>query len=515
MSQPRRHCRLGRNVADRAEGPSEGMHTDTIGARFLNAAERFADRPAIIEGNDVLPFGGYAGAALAVAAAIEASGTGEHVAIMLPTSRAFALSFLGAGLSGRVPVPLNFFLAPAELKAILADCGARTLITARAFGAIAEQLGVETVYAEEFIPRALSGKPAQPKEHGTAAILYTSGTTGRPKGVVLSHRNILANVDGCVVHFAFSHEHTILAVLPYFHTFALTTTFAIPATIGAAAVVVAKFDPGAVLGAIERHRVTTMMAVPSMYRALARSIERGGDMSSVGIPITGGEPLAQELFDLYREKTGVTLLEGYGMTEASPAVSANTPTSVKPLTVGRPLCNVEVRVVREDGQDAGINVDGEIWVRGDNVMEGYHNLPEETKAVITGNAFLRTGDIGRFDSDGFLRITGRLKEMIISAGENIFPREVELAVAAHPAVEEAAVMGIPDRVHGEAPKAFVVLKAGATATADEIRSFCRERIAAYKVPTEIEFRESLPHGPTGKVLKQRLVCQAPRGRRTA
>jgi len=480
--------------------------TDTIGARLLAAALSFRESPAVVEGDRTLSFGQYASGALAVAAAIEMRGPGERVAIMLPTSTAFALSFMGTTLSGRVPVPLNFFLAPAELNAILADCGAQTVITAQVFESTAKELDAEIVWAEEFIPACLQSPPlAEPKANRIATILYTSGTTGRPKGVVLSHRNILANVAGCVKHFDFTPRHTLLSVLPLFHTFALTTTLVIPAAIGARTVLMPRFEPGAVLDAIARNAVTTIVAVPSMYRALARSLERGADLSSVQVPIAGGEPLPEDIFHTYRDKFGVTLCEGYGLTENSPVISANTPASLKPFTVGRPLPNLEVRVVGDDGQDAGINVDGEIWVRGPSVMEGYLNLPEETRAVITGNAFLRTGDIGRFDEDGFLRITGRWKDMMISAGENIFPREIELVISRHPAVAEVAVIGVPDQMRGEVPRAFVVLREGCSATEDELKDLCRAQIARYKVPDRIEFRSHFPHSPTGKILKQKLV----------
>jgi acyl-CoA synthetase (AMP-forming)/AMP-acid ligase II len=214
------------------------------------------------------------------------------------------------------------------------------------------------------------------------------------------------------------------------------------------------------------------------------------------------------VFDAYRAKYGVPVYEGYGLTETSPVVAANTPWASKPLTVGKALPNVEVRVVDDAGQDAGVNVDGEIWVRGDSVTEGYLNLPDDTHAAVTGNAFFRTGDIGRFDEEGFLKITGRKKEMIISAGENIFPAEIERVLARHPAVAEVAVIGIADRVRGEAPKAFVVLRPGFEATAEALKEFCREHIARYKIPAEVEFRSEFPHSPTGKILKQRLVKAA-------
>ncbi|MCD6405073.1 MAG: AMP-binding protein [Planctomycetes bacterium] len=474
---------------------------------FLRAAADFPDKPAVVGTERTLTYREYAAAALSVAAALEERGEDECVAFLLPTSQAFALMYFGTLLSGRIPVPLNFFLAPEELSHIIGDCKAKSVFTVKFFKKTARTLPAETVLAEEFIPAALSQSPAAAKTaNRTATILYTSGTTGAPKGVVLSQENVLSNVEGCIEHFGFDSHHRVLSILPLFHTFALTTTLALPAVAGATAVLAERFDSGRAVRAIQEHSITTVVAVPSMYRAMLRSLEKAdADLSSLELPISGGEPLGEECFDVYRDRHSVTLLEGYGLTETSPVISANTPQAMKPHTVGRPLANLEVRVADAAGQDAGINVDGEIWVRGPSVMVGYLNLPEESRKAMTGNGFFRTGDMGRIDYEGYLRITGRIKEMIISAGENVFPGEVERVLAKHPGVVEAAVIGVPEKLRGEAPKAFVILLEGAETTQEDLKAFCREHIAHYKVPVAVEFREEFPRGPTGKVLKQRLV----------
>lgn len=474
---------------------------------FLRSAEEFAEKTAVVGAGRELTYREYAGGALCVAAALEERGEGERVALLLPTSEGFALMYFGTMLSGRVPVPLNFLLAGEELARIVADCGAQTIFTVKHFEEAARATGCDVVFLEEFLPGALSLGPAAPKPaNPTVTILYTSGTTGRPKGVVLSQENLLSNVRGCIEHFGFGPRHKVLGILPLFHTFALTTTLALPAVAGATTVLSPRFDPAAVLRAIGEQGITTLVAVPSMYRAMLRSLEQAeAELSSLELPISGGEPLGEDCREAYREKYGVTLLEGYGLTETSPVISANAPGAVRGGTVGRALSNLEVRVADEEGQDAGINVDGEIWVRGPSVMVGYLNLPEESGDVMTGNGFLKTGDMGRIDHDGYLKITGRKREMIISAGENVFPREVEEALLRHEDVAEAAVIGIPHKLRGEAPKAFVILREGAETTADELKAFCREHIARYKVPAEIEFRREFPYSPTGKVLKQQLV----------
>jgi len=489
------------------EDMKEACLPETIAELFLASASKFAAKPAIIDGSRRLAFREYAGAALSVAAALEKRGEAERVALLLPTSDAFALVFFGAVLSGRTPVPLNFFLTAEELSFLVGDCGAKTVITTRFFETVARALPAETVFVEEFIPEALSLPPTSPaRPNAIATILYTSGTTGRPKGVILSNRNILANIRGCVEHFRFSSSNVLLGILPFFHTFALTTTLVLPAAIGATAVLMKRFEPAGAIAAIAANKVTTVIAVPSLYKAMMRAISSdAASLASIELLISGGEPLPEDVFEAYSDRYGVTIYEGYGLTETSPVVAANTPWGLKPFTVGRPLPGVEVRVADEIGEDAGINADGEILIRADSVMEGYLNLPDETRAALTGNGFFRSGDIGRIDEEGFLKITGRKKEMMISAGENIFPAEIERTIARHPAVAEVAVIGIPDAVRGEAPKAFVILKKGAAATAEELKAFCREHIARYKVPSEIEFRTEFPHSPTGKILKQRLV----------
>ena len=484
------------------------MHS-SLNDWFLATAEDAAERQAVVGAGGSYTFGQYAHAALSAARALEERGASERVALLLPTSEAFAVMYFGTLLAGRVPVPLNFLLSPQELAAIVQDAGVGTVFTVEPLEKLAAALGVEAVGVEKWLPEALAGGPGAPMgANRVATILYTSGTTGAPKGVVLTQENLLANIRGCVEHFGFTPRHRLLGILPLFHTFALTTTLALPAVIGAATVLMPRFEPRSAPEAIAANSITTIVAVPSMYRAMLRAIENmDTDFSSLELPICGGEPLSQGCFEAWRERHGVTLLEGYGLTETSPVISANTPGAVKPGSVGKPLSNIEVRVSDDSGEDAGVNVDGEIWVRGPSVMEGYLNREEETRAAITDNAFFKTGDMGRMDEDGFLKITGRKKDLIISAGENIFPQEIEQVLLSHPAVAEAAVIGIPHAQRGEAPKAFVVLSEGLCVGEDDLKDLCREKIARYKVPVEIEFADEFPHSPMGKILKQRLVAE--------
>jgi long-chain acyl-CoA synthetase len=335
-----------------------------------------------------------------------------------------------------------------------------------------------------------------------ALFLYTSGTTGRPKGVVLSHRNLVANVESSQSAGRFRPEDNFLCLLPFFHTYAITGTFLLPFLTGCKAILIDRFQPTKVLKLIEQQKVSCFMAIPSMYRVLAASEEQC-DVSALRFPISGGEPLPLAVANAFKERFGVDIYEGYGQTEAAPVVSLNVPGGRKAGTVGRALPNVEIAIWNDRGQVVSPGEVGEIMVRGENVMVGYHNLPEETARTIT-DGWLHTGDLGQVDQEGYVSITGRKKELIISAGENIFPREIEELLARHPSAKEVAVIGVSDEVRGEVPKAFVIPQDGATPDAQELRKYCREHLANYKVPKVIEIVEDLPRTPSGKVLKRLL-----------
>jgi len=309
-------------------------------------------------------------------------------------------------------------------------------------------------------------------------------------------------VRSCQTAGQFGSDDTFLCLLPFFHTYAITGTFLLPALNGSKMVLVDRFQPLKVLKMIADHGVTCFLAIPSMYRVLAGT-EGDFDVSSLRFPISGGEPLPVAVAEAFRERFGVDVFEGYGQTEASPVVSLNVPGARKLGSVGRPLPGVEVSVWSDENQPVPPGTVGELVVRGENVMQGYHRLPEETAATVAGG-WLHTGDLGAMDDDGFLTITGRKKELIISAGENIFPREIEEALIQHPSVREVAVVGVPDEVRGEVPKAFVIPAEGARVDERELRGFCRERIAGYKVPKTFEIVDDLPRTPSGKVLKRML-----------
>jgi long-chain acyl-CoA synthetase len=335
-----------------------------------------------------------------------------------------------------------------------------------------------------------------------ALYLYTSGTTGRPKGVVLTHQNLASNVDSCQKADKFDHNDSFLCLLPFFHTYAITGTILLPLLSGSKMVLVDRFQATKVLGLIQEHKISVFLAIPSMYRVLAAT-EGDFNVSSVRFPISGGEPLPVAVADAFQKRFGVPIFEGYGQTEAAPVVTLNVPAARKLGTIGRVLPGVELQIWDEQNNVLPNGETGEIMVRGQNVMQGYHHLPEETAKTIT-DGWLHTGDLGKLDADGFVTITGRKKDLIISAGENIYPREIEEVVAQHPKVREVAVIGVKDEVRGEVPKAFVIVREGMTLDDKELRSYCRENLANYKIPKHIEFVADLPRTPTGKVLKRML-----------
>jgi long-chain acyl-CoA synthetase len=337
-------------------------------------------------------------------------------------------------------------------------------------------------------------------------VLFTSGTAAEPKGVELTYQNLFSNCDDCIFTARMTPDHRFLNCLPPFHVFGLTANVLAPVVLGSSVFCVARFHPMKVAKLLKDERISIFMAIPSMHAALLRLKSAPPDMlRSIHIVASGGEPLPTVVAAGYRERFGVELMQGYGLTETSPVCTLDIPHAHKPGSIGRPIRNVSIRIIDACGADAPLGADGEIWVKGPNVMKGYLDRPEETRGVMTPDGWFRTGDCGQVDADGFVTITGRLKEMMIVGGENVFPREIEAVLLQHPAVADAAVIGAPDESRGEVPIAFVTLKDGATVTDTELRQFARERLAGFKVPRQVRIEEELPRNPIGKILKRKLV----------
>jgi long-chain acyl-CoA synthetase len=473
------------------------------------AVESHRSRVALVEEDRKWTFGELAEEVDSIARMLREKVPGDTVGILLLNSERYVATILAVWKAGKTAVPLNYLLPPQELAFIIRDSGMSAIVSsqffAQALAAVKPLFGDKGVIlmtdAPEFTQS--TGDGALKHEYRNPALyLYTSGTTGRPKGVILTHRNLLRNVDSCAKAGEFDARDAFLCLLPFFHTYAITGTILLPLLNGCSIVLVDRFHPHKVLKLIEEHRISVFLAIPSMYRVLAMS-EGGFNVSSVRFPISGGEPLPIAVAEAFEKRFGVHICEGYGQTEAAPVVTLNLPGKRKLGTVGPPLPGIEIAIWDEAKNPLPLEAIGEIMVRGENVMEGYYRLPDETAKTITRD-WLHTGDLGKLDSEGFVTITGRKKDLIISAGENIYPREIEEVLATHPKVKEVAVIGVKDESRGEVPKAFLLLHEGMAVEDKELRAFCREKLAGYKVPKHFEVLADLPRTPTGKVLKRLL-----------
>jgi long-chain acyl-CoA synthetase len=449
-----------------------------------------------------------------LARAIERAGDAPRVGVMLPTSGLFPAAAIAAWTLGRTVVPINYLLSRSDIEYVVRDAGIDTLVTIGPMldligGSIA---GLAEVRLEQMrfngIPPVRFTNPL--KRDDLAVVLYTSGTSGRPKGVMLSAGNIAANVRQCQEWVDFGAEDTILGVLPQFHSFGLTVLTMLPLATGARAVYTARFVPRKLIDLAREHRPTAFVAIPSMYNALRLLKDANpADLGSLRFAVSGGEPLPEAVYDGFRDRFGIEINEGYGLTETAPVTNWCRPEEQRRKCVGRALGGIEQRIVGPDGSVLGPNQDGEVRMKGPNIMQGYLNLPDETAGVFDEQGYFKTGDMGRLDEEGFLSITGRIKEMLIIAGENVFPREIEEVLNLHESVKDSAVIGMQDGMRGEVALAFVELKEGASFDEQALKSFCRERIAGFKVPREIRVLREMPRNPTGKIMRRKLSAETP------
>ncbi len=519
-----------------------------------STADRFGHRPATIFFGATLTWSEVRRKAEAFGEALRAMGVqkGDRVAIMLPNIPQAVIAYFGALKAGAVVVMFNPLYVEREMEHQLQDCGAEVMVLLDLLyprvkrvqpatrlkkliiTSIREYMPVPLRLLVPLVKRELVGKvPADPDVahfgrllrqhagqapppveadpvHDVALLQYTGGTTGLSKGAMLTHLNLVANaqqVRAWMPDFR-EGEERILAVMPFFHVYGLTVCLNVAALGGAALILVPKFEVDRVLELIHKQKPTLFPGAPTIYVAINNHPRvREYDLRSIKACISGAAPLPVEVQAEFEALTGGRLVEGYGLTEASP-VTHCTPIHGRRVagSIGLPLPDTEVKIVDlQTGVDeVEPGAEGELCIRGPQVMAGYWNRPEETARTLR-DGWLHTGDIARMDADGFTYIVDRQKDIIIAGGFNIYPREVEEVLHEHPAVLEAAVAGVPDEYRGQTVKAYVVLKEGQTATAEEIIQFCRERIAKYKAPTQVEFRESLPKSLIGKVLRRVLL----------
>ena len=469
------------------------------------------DSVAVIDDHGRYTFQQLAAMATGLGVYLSAQTQKPRVGLLLPAGAGFVASFYGTLLAGKSVVPINFLLGEREITHIIMDSGIDTIVTIPQLAGKLKDTPLNIVDLTKLpqMPPGMAPKFPSPGIDDMAVLMYTSGTTGLPKGVILTYGNLQSDVDAAIHHAQLIGEHRFLGILPLFHSTGLLATLLAPMQLGARTVYIARFSPVATIKAIREHGISVMVAVPSMYGALARLKDSTpADVATLYAPLSGGEPLPAMVREAFLHKYNKPIFEGYGLTETIGPVTVNVPQAHRPGSVGTPMPGVIIKLVDDDNHPVPQGQSGEVWLKGPMVMKGYFNLPEDTANAITADGFFKSGDLGMLDADGFLYITGRKKDLIIVAGEKAVPREIEEALTTHPAVAEAAVLGKKDPSRGEVVAAFIVLREGMEVKADELREVCRAKgLASFKVPREILFVPELPHSPTGKVLKRVLAEQ--------
>jgi long-chain acyl-CoA synthetase len=442
---------------------------------------------------------------------------GDRVGLMMPNVPYFPAIYFGILRAGGVVVPMNVLLKGREVAFYLDDPGAKIVFAWGDFGEAAEtgasSAGAEVILVKpgDFEKLLAEQEPdtdvSDRSGEDTAVILYTSGTTGKPKGAELTHDNLLRNSKGVSQKLGeMSEADVLLGALPLFHSFGQTCTMNSAVSVGATVTMLPRFDPDKALEIIDRDKVTIFQGVPTMYNAMLHSAScDSADCSSLRTCMSGGAAMPAELMRAFEEKFGCIILEGYGLSETSPVASFNHPDRErKPGSIGTPIEGVEMQVWDDDGDEVAQGEVGEIVIRGHNIMKGYWNRDDANKEAITEDGWFRTGDMAKVDEDGYFFIVDRKKDLIIRGGYNVYPREIEEVLYEHPAIQEAAVVGVPHDELGEEVGAAVVLKQGESLEAGELKSYVKEQVAAYKYPRRIWFVDELPKGPTGKILKREI-----------
>jgi long-chain acyl-CoA synthetase len=492
-----------------------------LGTILQATASDKPDKTVIIFDDRRLSYAELDRAARGVAAALRERGVGpgDRVALLVPNVPEFTIAYFGILYAGAAVVPINVLAAAPEVAYFLEDSDARLLIVHPLFEEAgrqgASQRGVPVIVAGggeaadslEALAKTAPAEIVQPTSpNDTAVILYTSGTTGKPKGAELTHSNLLLNCAVVVPRLIpdAGEDHVALAVLPLFHSFGQTCVQNATIALGGTFSLIARFEPGKAFEVIERDQVTFFAGVPTMYFALLHHEDRSHDLGTLRYAFTGGAPMPVEVMNEFEGEFSVKIQEGFGLSETSPVASfGRLDRPRKPGSIGYPVWGVELCIMDDDDNQLPEGERGEICIRGHNIMKGYLGRPEATKETLR-NGWFHSGDIGLRDEDGCYWIVDRKKDMILRGGFNVYPREVEEVLYAHEAIVEAAVIGVAHESHGEEVKAVVALAKDKQASPEDIIAFCKERLAAYKYPRIVEFLETLPKGPTGKILKREL-----------
>jgi long-chain acyl-CoA synthetase len=509
----------------------------TLNGLLDRTAQESGGKLALVHGERELTFAELRALVLAAAGGFARAGIakGDRVAIVHRNAPEFVAAYFALARLGAVAVPINFMVQkPDELAYMLNDAGAKGVVTQAEFlkgltAAAAQCPALKTLWVSGAVPESArgplvrefaaltSGAPGPDDaavESDVASILYTSGTTGFPKGVMLTHRNLVTNCESSIERITLNRRDVTLCLLPMFHSFAWTAIVLTSVRLGLTCVVFSAIAPARPwLKEMGRRRVSLYAAVPQVYAALAREARAGWKarlflrwwaFRKVRVAVSGAAPLAPAVAQAFHDAVGVEIIEGWGLTETSPVATVNPPGAVRLGTVGTPISGVRLRIVGEDGAELPQGEEGEICVKGDNVMKGYWGLPDATKAAFTDDGWLKTGDVGIVDADGYLSIRDRKKDMIIIKGLKVFPAQVEAIIAENPEIEESAIVGLPDETGDEIIKAFVVPKKGCCLEKSKLIKFFKERLDPYKRPRDVEIVEALPKNALQKVLKREL-----------
>jgi long-chain acyl-CoA synthetase len=491
---------------------------ESLANNLITAARRQPESAALRLDGNVITYGELDEATARVAGLLRDRGLepGDRVGIMLPNVPEFAIAYYGVLRAGGVVVPMNVLLKHREVAFYLGDPGAKLVFAWHGFAdeaaTGASEVGAECIVVEPgaFARLLDESEPAhtvaERTAEDTAVILYTSGTTGKPKGAELTHANLSVNADVSKALFSLGSEDVVLGALPLFHAFGQTCALNAAIAAGASLALIPRFDAGKALEVIGRDRVTVFEGVPTMYAALLHHPDRDrADVRTLRVCVSGGAALPVEVLREFEREFGCVILEGYGLSETSPLACFNHPDRErKPGSIGTPVEGIEMKLVDLHRRDAAPGEVGEIAIRGHNVMKGYWNRPDATAEAIDDDGWFYSGDIARVDEDGRYFIVDRKKELIIRGGYNVYPREIEEVLYEHPAIREAAVVGVPHPDLGEEVAAAVALRHGMHATESEIRDYVKANVAAYKYPRHVWFVDELPKGPTGKVLKREI-----------
>jgi long-chain acyl-CoA synthetase len=509
-------------------------------SRFEESAKNFATKPAYYFMDQTCTYAELDGAITKFASGLEKLGVkqGDHIALLLGNSPHFVISLYGALRLGVTVIPVNPIYTSDEIGYILNNGDVKVVIALDLAIPLVEKMHTFLPKIEHYVfcetsptssveskIEALSGsskmksfsavlasgdltfKGPELNDDDTAIILYTSGTTGKPKGAMLTHKNLYSNAKDVSEYLKMNSDDKVVTVLPMFHVFCLTVALNAPLLSGATLLIAPKFSPREIFDLVKVNQATVFAGVPTMYNFLLQCPDGNPeDLKSLRLCISGGASLPVALLKNFEQKFNVIVSEGYGLSEASPVTCFNPlDRPRKPGSIGTSILRVENKVINELGEEVPVGEVGELIVRGPNVMKGYYKLPEETAAAIR-NGWLHTGDLARMDEDGYFYIVDRKKDLILVGGYNVYPREVEEVIYNYTDVVEVAVLGIPDPNLGEAVKTFVVSK-NPELTTEQLLDYCREHLAKYKIPSSIEFIEELPKNTTGKILRRALKSQ--------